>query len=152
LNIILADQHTLYIKLRNYDWNIVGNSFLELHKFLEDLYNGIEQDIDETAERIRKIGKTPMGLCSEFLEFTNLEETKHTFHDSQTILKTLLEDFEIIIRWTRNHIEVAAENRDYGTEDFMVGLIRNYEEAAWMLRAYLLKKINGDWESPHSKI
>ncbi|AWW00404.1 Dps family protein [Arcticibacterium luteifluviistationis] len=139
LNIVLADQHILYIKLRNYHWNIEGNSFLELHEFLEKLYTGMEKDIDETAERIRKIGKNPMGSCSEFLEFTNLKETKEPFHDSHKILSTLLDDYEVIIRWIRDHVDVAADNRDYGTEDFMVGLIRNYEEASWMLRAYLAK-------------
>ncbi|WP_341225788.1 DNA starvation/stationary phase protection protein [uncultured Arcticibacterium sp.] len=139
LNIVLADQHILYIKLRNYHWNIEGNSFLELHEFLEKLYVSLEKDIDATAERIRKIGKNPMGSAAEFLEFTNLKETKKPYHDSHKILSTLLEDYEVIIKWIRDHVELAGDSKDYGTEDFMVGLIRNYEEAAWMLRAYLTK-------------
>ena len=139
LNVLLADEHILYIKLRNYHWNVEGSSFLELHKFLEDLYNQLEADIDATAERIRKIGKSPMGSCEEFLQFTNLDEAKQPYHDPKKILTSLLKDYETVIRWIRDHIETVAEVKDYGTEDFMVGLIRSYEEAAWMLRAYVSK-------------
>ncbi len=140
LNILLADQHILYIKERNYHWNVEGSSFLELHEFIEKLYTELEAHIDATAERIRKIGKSPMGSCQEYLDFTNLKETKEPYHDAHKILKSLLNDYETIIRWIRDNVEVAADNKDYGTEDFMVGLIRSYEEAAWMLRAYISKK------------
>ena len=139
LNILLADQHILYIKLRNYHWNIEGASFLELHEFLEGMYKGLESDIDMTAERIRKIGKSPMGSCAEFLEFSNLNEAKRPFHESHKILKSLLDDFETIISWIRDHIEDTEEQKDYGTADFMVGLLRAYESNAWKLRAYLSK-------------
>ncbi|KPM46719.1 Dps family protein [Jiulongibacter sediminis] len=139
LNVMLADQHILYIKLRNYHWNIEGSSFLELHEFLEKLYTELATGIDDTAERIRKIGKVPMGSCEEFLQFTNLNETKEPYHDSKKILKSLLDDYETMTRWMRDHIELAADAKDYGTEDFMVGQLRHCEEAAWMLRAYLSK-------------
>ena len=129
LNVLLADQHILYIKLRNYHWNVEGPSFLELHSFLEKLYTTLAAQIDSTAERIRKIGKSPMGSCEEFLQFTNLNETRQPYHDPVKILSTLLSDYETVIRWIRDHIESVSELKDYGTE-----------EAAWMLRAYISKK------------
>ena len=56
LNVLLADKHVLYIKTRNYHWNVTGNSFLELHEFFETLYQEGEEHIDLIAERIRKLG------------------------------------------------------------------------------------------------
>ena len=34
LNKLLADEHILYIKTRNYHWNLVGPRFHDLHLFL----------------------------------------------------------------------------------------------------------------------
>ena len=33
LNTLLADEHVLYVKTRNYHWNVVGPSFIEYHEF-----------------------------------------------------------------------------------------------------------------------
>ncbi len=139
LNVLRADQHILYNKLRNYHWNIVGNLFLELHEFLKRLYIEMADQIDPTAERIRMLGKNPMGSCEEFLQFTNLNETKVPYHEPKKILELLLSDFESLKRWLRDHMEKISESQDFGTEDFMVALIRSYEKTAWMLRAYQSK-------------
>src|SRR5690606_41827844 len=55
---ILGDQHVLYVKTRNYHWNITGPHFNELHAFFEQQYNEIGTWIDETAERIRMLGRS----------------------------------------------------------------------------------------------
>jgi starvation-inducible DNA-binding protein len=139
LNTLLSDQHILYMKLRNYHWNIEGASFLELHTFFEKLYNELEGIIDLTAERIRKLGKKPLGSFKEFLENSNLKEAKSGVSDSKTILEDLLNSYESTIIWMRENIEIVSEEKDYGTEDMLVGIMRSCEEAAWMLRAFLSK-------------
>ena len=50
---VLSDQHVLYIKMRNFHWNLVGERFYTLHDFCEEQYGALEKSIDETAERIR---------------------------------------------------------------------------------------------------
>ncbi|KAB2857344.1 MAG: DNA starvation/stationary phase protection protein, partial [Anaerolineae bacterium] len=61
LNDALADQHVLYIKLRNYHWNVTGPRFYMLHELFEDQYNQIAAAIDETAERVRAMGGRPLS-------------------------------------------------------------------------------------------
>ena len=53
----LADEHVIYIKTRNYHWNIKGPSFLEIHRLLEEQYEVLVETIDQIAERIKKIGR-----------------------------------------------------------------------------------------------
>lgn len=137
LNTLLADEHVLYIKTRNYHWNIEGASFLELHELLEQMYTQTATDIDLIAERIRKLGDNPMGSMAEFLEHTRLKETKVPYSDSTKIIKNLLGDYESIIRWMRDHTELCGKHDDVGTEDFLTGLIKEYEEVAWKLRSYV---------------
>jgi starvation-inducible DNA-binding protein len=49
LSILLADEMTLYIKTRKFHWNIMGNSFMELHKLFEAQYSEFEAIIDEVV-------------------------------------------------------------------------------------------------------
>ncbi len=128
LNVLLADKHVLYIKTRNYHWNVTGDSFLELHEFFEKLYKNGEQHIDEIAERIRKLGYEVKGSMQDFLKQSQLNETKQPFNEPKKMISHLLEDHETIIRWIRNHVSVAADSEDYGTEDFLVGLLRDHEK------------------------
>jgi starvation-inducible DNA-binding protein len=54
LNQYLSDVHVLYIKIRNYHWNIEGSNFIAMHRFYETLYLEMAEVIDELAERIVK--------------------------------------------------------------------------------------------------
>lgn len=137
LNKLLADEHILYVKTRNYHWNIEGKNFLELHKFYEALYNEIADAIDDVAERIRKIGHYAEGRLKDFIKLASLDEGEYTNHQEEQ-LKNLLDDHETICRIIREQIEVIDEkHKDVGTVDFLTGLLKQHEKWAWMVRSYL---------------
>ena len=46
LNNLLSDHFVLLAKTWNYHWNVKGVSFHSYHVFMEDLYNGLIEDID----------------------------------------------------------------------------------------------------------
>jgi starvation-inducible DNA-binding protein len=137
LNILLADEHVLYIKTRNYHWNVEGSNFMEMHQFYEDQYEQLAVKIDEIAERIRYIGHYAQGSLKRFMESTKLFEQDHTTVQREQI-KNLLSDHETIIRWLHNEIEVFNDTyNDPGTADFITGIMELHEKMAWMLRSYL---------------
>lgn len=39
LNVLLADYHVYYQKLRNFHWNVLGENFFDLHNRFEEMYN-----------------------------------------------------------------------------------------------------------------
>ena len=53
LNVLLADYHLYYQKLRNFHWNIIGKSFFYLHEKFEEMYDDAKLKVDEIAERKR---------------------------------------------------------------------------------------------------
>ena len=57
----LSDQHVLYVKTRNFHWNVTGPHFAQLHKLYEEQYNQLAEAIDSTAERIRMLGAPAPG-------------------------------------------------------------------------------------------
>ena len=138
LNILLADEHVLYIKTRKAHWNVEGPDFLTIHHFFEEQYKQLEGIIDDIAERIRTIGHYAEATLAGFLAETHLSEESRSKNDSAGFMKSLLGDHETIIIHLRENINRFAEEwKDAGTSDFITGLMETHEKMAWMLRAHL---------------
>lgn len=136
---VLADQHVLYQKTRNFHWNLTGLRFHTLHEFFEKQYLALADAIDETAERIRMLGGTSPGSMSEFLKLARLKEARGALIRGEDALEALAADHAACVRSLRKAIEVSDEKADdAGTTDFLTDLIRAHEKTAWMLRSHLL--------------
>jgi starvation-inducible DNA-binding protein len=133
---LLADEIVLQTKTRNFHWNVTGMHFSELHIFFEGQYGELDTIIDDTAERIRQLGKTTPGSLSEFLKLTRLKESGGDLKEKE-MLGALLSDHESIIRQLRTDIETADQAGDAGNADFLTGLLASHEKMAWMIRSYL---------------
>lgn len=138
LDVLLADEFVLYTKTRKFHWNLVGSSFMELHKFLEAQYMALDEIMDSVAERSRKLGSIATATLKEYLANTRLKEFPGKNPESMAMLANLLTDHETIIRCLRADLETTqTKYHDAGTCDFMTGLLQEHEKMAWMLRSYL---------------
>lgn len=139
LNQLLADEHVLYNKTRNYHWDVEGPSFMEFHKLYEQQYTELAEMIDGIAERIRTIGHYAEGRLKEILKLASLEEPDVPTEQSSQI-ENLGSDHEVIIVRLRKLVKDFDEKyKDIGSSDFVTGLLKQHEKMAWMLRSYLRK-------------
>jgi starvation-inducible DNA-binding protein len=137
LNTLLADEAVLYIKTRNYHWNVTGPGFSDLHKFFQEQYEQLDEIMDEVAERVRKLGHFAIGALHEFSKNTRLQEGEDQSGQGKMI-KNLLNDHEAVIRSIREQLDTVNDDfKDQGTADFLTGVMEQHEKMAWMLRAYL---------------
>lgn len=138
LAVVLSDEMTLYVKTRNFHWNVSGESFMELHKLFEGQYTGLEKIIDGVAERISKLGGKTIGTMSEFLAQTRLKEHPGRYPSKKEMIKELLTDHELLITELRKSIpECGEKNKDAVTADFLTTIMEQHETTAWILRRYL---------------
>ena len=138
LNILLADYHMYYQKLRNFHWNIEGTNFFDLHEKFEEMYDDAKEKIDEIAERILTLQHTPKSNLTDYLNITNLEESKNDLNDSEMV-DTLLSDHGRIISQMRKVVETADQANDEGTIDLTGAYIRELEKTSWMLDVWTKK-------------
>ena len=137
LNQLLADEHILYNKTRNYHWSVEGPSFMEFHKLYEAQYDELAEIIDEIAERIRTIGHFAEGRLKELLKLASLEEPAPPTNQGDQ-LANLISDHEVIINKLRKLItDFDEKNKDIGSSDFATGVLKQHEKMAWMLRSYI---------------
>ncbi|HWC53362.1 MAG TPA: DNA starvation/stationary phase protection protein [Chitinophagaceae bacterium] len=137
LNELLADEHVLYIKTRNYHWNYEGDNFMEMHKFYEGQYKELEEMVDEVAERIRALGHYAEGRMKDYLRLTRLQEQDYTADQTEQLRNLLADHESIIINIRKVADKIDSMYKDAGSSDFVNGLMKQHEKMAWMIRSYL---------------
>ena len=138
LNVLLADYHLYYQKLRNFHWNIVGHNFFDLHIKFEEMYEDAKVKIDEIAERILTLRYQPTSNLSDYLKMSNLKESSSDSKDMEMV-KQLLDDHGKLLKQMRNVVEKADAAGDEGTIDLIGGFIGHIEKVSWMLDAWTMR-------------
>lgn len=136
LNLLLANYHVHYQKLRNYHWNVKGPDFFDIHEQFEVAYNEAIKNIDDIAERIRVFGQTPMSTLKEYLETSEIKETAPNL-TSNEMVKEILNDFEILLSFMAEVVDAAIDIGDVGTEDMVKEFMKGIEKTHWMLTAFI---------------
>lgn len=139
LNLLLADYHLYYQKLRNFHWNVVGSHFFNLHEQFEDMYEDAKDKVDEIAERVLTLRYQPTSNFSDYLKISNLKESPSELKDKEMV-KILLEDHGEILKQMAKVVEAANEAEDEGTVDLIGGYIGELEKTSWMLDAWTMDK------------
>ncbi len=135
LNILLADYHVYYQKLRSNHWNVTGKNFFDLHEKFETLYNDAKVKIDEIAERILTLRFHPMSQLEDYLETATIKESPSNKSDQDMVADTL-NDHKLLIMQMAKVIEKANNVSDEGTIDLIGAYIREIEKTSWMLNAW----------------
>ena len=138
LSKILADEFVLFTKTKSAHWNVEGMGFHSLHLFFEDQFTQLDAIIDSIAERIRSLGHYSPGSLKNFLELSRLSENPGDDNSGNGYISNILEDHKSIIFKLRESIDVFGSTyMDYGSTDFLTGLIAIHERMAWMLGSHL---------------
>jgi len=135
LNILLANYHIHYQKMRNFHWNVTGKDFFELHEKFEEQYNEAKLNIDELAERIRIFGQTPISTLSEYLDMAEIKEVGTELRSEQMVEETV-RDLQTLLSLMVDVTDAAINMGDVGTEHMMNSMIYKMEQTHWMLTAW----------------
>lgn len=137
LNEFLADLNVFYRKLQNYHWNIQGRDFFETHKKLEELYNEVNESIDEIAEHILILGGQPLGTLKDYLSVSIIQEAENKKVKSDEIYKNLITDFEILLKKANEIKEESDKQNNYATSALIDDYILSYGKHLWMLKQWM---------------
>jgi len=139
MNIFLADQFVMAMKIHNVHWNLKGNNFFTLHPLMDGYYDEHLGRIDAVAERLIAIGGQPIGSAKAALDITSIKEREDTEVDAETLVNELIVDFTKMREQANRLIEIADSVQDYGTADYFTAEIQVYDKELWMLNSYLKK-------------
>lgn len=135
---ILADQHIIYMKARNYHWNITGPYFFTLHIKFEEIYTQFALQIDEVAERIRTLNEKVPGTMVEFVSMSSLKEDPDRNTDATVMAANLAADLlSLSKKMKESALEMQKEFEDEITAGMLYGYAEGFDKDAWMLKSFL---------------
>jgi starvation-inducible DNA-binding protein len=140
LNGVLANEFVLFTKTLNYHWNITGPRFHGLHPFLEGQYRELLEVMDQVAERVRILDERPLSTVKEMYSHMEIKDGQEKAPNAETMLQNLMEDHVSIQNQLKEIVSDATIcEKDPGTEDMLISLLRKHESMSWMLRSHITK-------------
>lgn len=137
LNTLVATQGLFYIKLHQAHWYIKGPNFFSLHPKLEELYDDLTEQMDETAERLLALGGTPYSTLQEFLEHSLISESvEERKLSEEEMIHNVIRDFEILRDELSNGIKLTDEEHDDVSNDMLIAQKTEVDKTIWMMQAY----------------
>lgn len=136
LNIILANNYSLYLKTQNFHWNITGTNFKSLHELFGLQYEEMIPAIDIIAERIRTLGEKVDGSYENFAKLTIFKSGDKDLN-AEKMVKDLVESNNKLIELLKEGAKNAQDNSDDATADILIGRIEAHQKNVWMLNSSL---------------
>lgn len=138
LNQYLADTGVMYIKLHNLHWNVSGLQFKAVHEYLEELYDGITENMDEIAEVLRMHGEYPVASMADFLEIASIKELSPEKVEVKKALSVALADLKTLDAEAKA-IRAAADEEDlFDVVAMMEDQCGEFQKTIWFIESMLV--------------
>lgn len=137
LNEYMANLKVENNNLYNLHFNIVGSSFMGLHKKLQEYYENIAIFYDDVAERIKMLGGFPITSLDKIEEVSTIKSMKSMNFNGNQVLEILDNDFSFLVDYTKDLIKIFNESNDYYTSNKLNEFLMYFEKQLWMIKSSL---------------
>ncbi|ESS12343.1 MAG: DNA-binding ferritin-like protein, oxidative damage protectant [uncultured archaeon A07HR60] len=137
LNTDLASTYVLYHQVKKHHWTVEGAEFRDIHLFLGEVTDDLEESADMLAERAQAIGGVPLSGGSTYEQRAPVTPEGEDVFAIRTGLQNDMEMFADLIQAVREHIQLARNLGDYNTEEILKGILEGLEDHAHHIEHYL---------------
>ncbi|WP_026371026.1 ferritin-like domain-containing protein [Kallotenue papyrolyticum] len=137
LNQDLASLYVLHHQYHKHQWVVEGPQFRELEQLFSMHAEAVEQAAVELGERINALGAVPAATMRRQLQESYLEEEPDGVLELRAMLRRDVEAERTIANKLREHIKLAQDLGDYGTEDLLKQTLENTEKRAAFVQKHL---------------
>jgi starvation-inducible DNA-binding protein len=127
LNTDVASLFVLFHQYQKHHWVAEGPQFRDIHLLLEEHYTAVHLQADAFAERVVTLGGVPVSGATAQLKHGYLEEEPEGIFDLRQMLSNDLRANQRILLKLREHVKLAREVGDYGTEQLLKRHLREQE-------------------------
>jgi starvation-inducible DNA-binding protein len=139
LNELLSAYQVAYFNARSSHWLIKGDSFFELHKVFENVYNDSSDKIDAIAERILTLGGMPFLHASDMIRSSSIKENGINGNQAKCV-SSLMEDIRSLSVIETEIAKLAQEQDDIVTADLVTKYLGEQQKLNWMLAQFLQQR------------
>lgn len=122
LDQVLIDSQVFRQKAHTYHWNVEGPLFHSLHDFFGDIYEEMEEAVDEIAEHVRALGAYPTSDLSAYPQETRLSDPEPPSDlEAGAMISGLLINNQELIETLVEAEEASKQANNEAILDFVVG-------------------------------
>jgi starvation-inducible DNA-binding protein len=140
LNEILADTTILYAMYKKHHWLVGGPTFYQLHLLFDKHAEEQLELVDLLAERVQSLGGIAVGDPRQAAELTTIERPPDGAEPVPVMIDRLLSAHETIIEKVRKALDVTEGNKDWGSNDLLMGdVLRRHELQVWFVASHVVE-------------
>ena len=137
LNEYLSNLKVESNNLYNLHFNVVGMSFMGLHKKLQEYYENFNNFYDSIAERIKMLNGYPITSLVKIEVVSTIKSMKSMDFSANQVLSILDNDFSFLTEYTKDLIKVFSDRNDYYTNNLLNDILMYIEKELWMIKSSL---------------
>lgn len=130
---IRVENNNLY----NLHFNVVGMSFMGLHRKIQEYYENFNVFYDSLAERIKMLDGYPITSLVKFEEISTIKSMKSMNFNANQVLNILDNDFSFLVEYTKDLVKVFNDKLDYYTSNILNNILMYLEKELWMIKSSL---------------
>lgn len=134
----LVDLVDLHLTAKQAHWNVVGEFFRDVHLHLDELVTTARNRADDVAERAATIGYPPDGRSATLVETSGVTRFEAGWRNTREVKEAIVQILADLIARLRPRIE-ETDKTDLITQDLLIRVASQLEEAHWMWEAKLAK-------------
>jgi starvation-inducible DNA-binding protein len=132
----LSAYNDLHLTLKHVHWNVVGPSFIGVHKMIDPQVLLVRGYADEVAERIATLGASPKGTPGAIIDDRTWDDYSLGRDVTNAHMAALDLVYTGIIEDTRKNV-ARLDELDLVTQDMLIGHATELEKFQWFIRAHL---------------
>lgn len=125
----------LSLTLKHVHWNVVGPHFIAVHKMLDPQVDAVRLMVDETAERIATLGRSPVGTPGALVKARTWDDYALGRADAIAHLGALDQVYTNVIGDHRQAMD-KLEDLDLVSQDMLIQQTAQLEQFQWFIRAH----------------
>lgn len=134
LNEYMSNLKVLNNNLYNMHFNIIGPSFMGLHKKLEEYYNKISIIYDDTAETIKILNGYPLTSLKTIEDISSIKSMKSMDYTGNQVLEVLDNDFSFLCEYTTDLIKYFNDKNNYYVSNKLNNNLMFLKKELWMIK------------------
>lgn len=132
LKCAFATTYAFLVKSENFHWNVTGPDFLQYHELFGKIYDEVDDELDDFAERVRAVRAWVPASFSQLAEHSAITDTVEVLPKNE-MLRVLYVDNGKVHDELLKAYQLAEEYGEQGLCAFLSERIDEHRKHGWML-------------------
>lgn len=127
-----ATTYAFLIKSENFHWNVTGADFLQYHELFGKIYDEVDDELDDFAERLRALRCFVPASFQELSQHSSIIDTLEILPQTEMVRVLYVDNGKVHTELLAAYV-LAERELEHGLSAFLSERIDAHRKHGWML-------------------